>query len=200
MGNAAFLTASFAIIAKEFPNNVSTTFASLETFFGLGLIVGPMVGGMLYSVGGYFLPFVTLGLLLFLTAVITMSILPKHDEPSESGHSSCKWNWIVCASCNNWIIPRFLASLFTLLKIPEVLVCALSIMAASASIGFLGATLEPHLRGFNLTPVVTGKIFLLKSCEIQWTISLYFVRNRRCLRYQWRFLCIDRAFLGMDGW
>lgn len=43
LGNAAFLTASFAIIAKEFPDNVSVTFASLETFFGLGLIVGPMV-------------------------------------------------------------------------------------------------------------------------------------------------------------
>lgn len=50
MGNAAFLTASFAIIAREFPNNVGTTFASLETFFGLGLIVGPTVGGALYQV------------------------------------------------------------------------------------------------------------------------------------------------------
>lgn len=43
LGNAAFLTSSFAIIAKEFPNSVGTTFATLETFFGLGLIAGPMV-------------------------------------------------------------------------------------------------------------------------------------------------------------
>lgn len=28
LGNAAFLTASFAIIAKEFPNNVATMFVS----------------------------------------------------------------------------------------------------------------------------------------------------------------------------
>jgi hypothetical protein len=28
MGNAAFLTASFAIIAKEFPESVATTFVS----------------------------------------------------------------------------------------------------------------------------------------------------------------------------
>uniref|UniRef100_A0A6P7GVX3 MFS-type transporter SLC18B1-like n=1 Tax=Diabrotica virgifera virgifera TaxID=50390 RepID=A0A6P7GVX3_DIAVI len=28
LGNAAFLTASFAIIAKEFPENVATTFVS----------------------------------------------------------------------------------------------------------------------------------------------------------------------------
>lgn len=43
LGNAAFLTSSFAIIAKEFPNSVGTTFATLETFFGLGLIAGPTV-------------------------------------------------------------------------------------------------------------------------------------------------------------
>lgn len=43
MGNAAFLTASFTIIATEFPQSVGTSFATLETFFGLGLIVGPMV-------------------------------------------------------------------------------------------------------------------------------------------------------------
>lgn len=36
VGNSAFLTSSFSIIAKEFPNNVATTFAILETFFGLG--------------------------------------------------------------------------------------------------------------------------------------------------------------------
>lgn len=33
LGNAAFLTASFAIIAKEFPNNVATTFVSVEHYF-----------------------------------------------------------------------------------------------------------------------------------------------------------------------
>lgn len=32
MGNAAFLTASYSIIAKEFPNNVATTFVSICLF------------------------------------------------------------------------------------------------------------------------------------------------------------------------
>jgi MFS family permease len=50
LGNAAFLTSSFAIIAKEFPNSVGTTFATLETFFGLGLIVGPMVSALCFII------------------------------------------------------------------------------------------------------------------------------------------------------
>lgn len=80
MGNAAFLTASFAIIAKEFPDNVAITFASLETCFGLGLIVGPTVGGALYEIGGYTTPFAIMGSALFLSAVLTGFVLPDHSE------------------------------------------------------------------------------------------------------------------------
>ena len=42
IGNSGFLTASFSIIAKEFPDSVATMFACLETFFGMGLIAGPV--------------------------------------------------------------------------------------------------------------------------------------------------------------
>ena len=60
-GNSGFLTGSFSMIAKEFPENVATMFAILETFFGIGMIVGPTVGGALYEAGGFTLPFVSLG-------------------------------------------------------------------------------------------------------------------------------------------
>ncbi|KAK3923553.1 MFS-type transporter SLC18B1 [Frankliniella fusca] len=143
MGNAAFLTASFAIIAKEFPDNVATTFASLETFFGLGLIVGPTVGGALYQVGGYTTPFAVLGSALFLSAIMTAFVLPDHgqheSEPSQG------------------------ASLLQVLKIPGVLLAAASIIVTSMSIGFLSTTLEPHLRGFHLTPVVLGLMFVING-------------------------------------
>ena len=58
MGNSGFLTSAFSIIAHEFPETVATMFAVMETFFGLGLIVGPSVGGALYELNGYYLPFV----------------------------------------------------------------------------------------------------------------------------------------------
>ncbi|CAG5107905.1 Similar to Slc18b1: MFS-type transporter SLC18B1 (Mus musculus) [Cotesia congregata] len=134
-GNAAFLTASFAIIAKEFPENVATTFASLETFFGLGLIVGPTVGGALYQIGGYTLPFAILGSALIVTAIITAFILPSHNDSDQDS-------------------PKF-GGYTKVLRIPGVLVSTASIMATSMSIGFLQATLEPHLRQFDLSPLVT---------------------------------------------
>ncbi|CAG5036397.1 unnamed protein product [Parnassius apollo] len=143
MGNAAFLTASFAIIAKEFPNNVATMFASLETFFGLGLIVGPTLGGALYGIGGYYLPFAVLGATLFCTAVMSYAVLPKcHDDEDLKPTGP---------------------TMFTLLKIPGVSLAAISIMSTSMSIGFLQATLEPHLRQFKFSPVVLGLMFVING-------------------------------------
>ncbi|XP_015604899.1 MFS-type transporter SLC18B1 [Cephus cinctus] len=143
LGNAAFLTASFAIIAKEFPDNVATTFASLETFFGLGLIVGPTVGGALYQVGGYTTPFAVLGSALFLAAVMTAFVLPTHDNDEQDTQDS--------------------GGFMKVLRIPGVMVAAASIIVTSMSIGFLQATLEPHLRQFNLSPVVLGLMFIING-------------------------------------
>ncbi|XP_050309517.1 MFS-type transporter SLC18B1-like [Anthonomus grandis grandis] len=142
MGNAAFLTASFAIIAKEFPDKVATTFASLETFFGLGLIVGPTVGGALFQAGGYTLPFAVMGSALFASAILTALVLPKHEygTDKEKGPSVLK-----------------------VLKIPGVLLATASIIVTSTSISFLQATLEPHLRGFNLQPIILGLMFVING-------------------------------------
>lgn len=49
------------------------------------------------------------------------------------------------------------------LKIPGVLVCTFGICATSASIGFIGATLEPHLRQFDLNAVQVGVVFIING-------------------------------------
>ncbi|XP_077288825.1 MFS-type transporter SLC18B1-like [Arctopsyche grandis] len=143
MGNAAFLTASFAIIAKEFPDNVATMFASLETCFGLGLIIGPTVGGALYSIGGYTTPFAIMGSILFVAAIMTYFALPMQNSVDDESDAA--------------------QSLKSILKIPGVLMAVISLTITSASIGFLQATLEPHLRQFNLSPVVLGLMFIING-------------------------------------
>jgi MFS family permease len=55
------------------------------------------------------------------------------------------------------------ASLLQVLKIPGVLLAASSIIVTSMSIGFLQATLEPHLRQFDLSPVVLGLMFVING-------------------------------------
>ena len=53
-------------------------FACMETCFGLGLIVGPSVGGALYQAGGYLVPFVTMGTCLIMASCMTFCVLPAH--------------------------------------------------------------------------------------------------------------------------
>ena len=43
----------------------------------LGMIMGPTVGGALYEAGGFTLPFVTLGGVLFLAALFCWVVLPS---------------------------------------------------------------------------------------------------------------------------
>lgn len=147
LGNAAFITSAFTIIAAEFQNNVGAAFASMETFFGLGLIVGPTVGGALFELGGFTLPFVVMGVLLLIAASLVCLLLPKRDDrPVDSDNEKGRKG-----------------SMLTMLKIPSIAIFSFTIMAASISIGFLQATLEPHLRPMELTPVFMGVMFVLNG-------------------------------------
>ena len=142
IGNAAFVTTTFSIIAQAFPDAVASTFATLETFFGLGLIVGPTVGGALYELGGFTLPFVALGTTLCCGSLVVYCFLPDlgyGDRPT-SEHS-----------------------VLTLLRQPRILLAACTTASASISISFLQATLEPHIRSLNLTPIEIGLMFVLNG-------------------------------------
>lgn len=43
------------------------------------------------------------------------------------------------------------------------MVTSLSIISTSASIGFLTAVLEPHLRQFGLSPILLGLVFVING-------------------------------------
>ena len=70
-------------LAKEFPDNVATMFAILETFFGIGMIMGPTVGGALYELGGFTLPFVALGSVLVGAAIFCSFLLPSSRDENQ---------------------------------------------------------------------------------------------------------------------
>lgn len=60
-GAASFSTASYTYIIQLFPENVGLAFGLTETCVGIGMSLGPAVGGLLYGLGGYGLPFYVLG-------------------------------------------------------------------------------------------------------------------------------------------
>ena len=57
IGSAASITAGFAYVATTFPDNLSIVVGILESAVGLGLMIGPAFGGIVYEVGSLTLTF-----------------------------------------------------------------------------------------------------------------------------------------------
>ncbi|KAF6116142.1 solute carrier family 18 member B1 [Phyllostomus discolor] len=134
---AAAITASSSILTKTFPNNVATVLGSLEIFSGLGLVLGPPLGGFLYQSFGYEVPFISLGCIILLMVPLNMYILPNYEsDPSE--HSFWK-----------------------LISLPKVALISFVINSLSACFGFLDPTLSLFvLKKFNLPAGYVGLVFL----------------------------------------
>ncbi|XP_071114196.1 MFS-type transporter SLC18B1-like [Haliotis cracherodii] len=151
LGCSAFITASFAIVANSFPDHVTTVFGTLETFSGLGLMVGPPIGGALYELGGYGLPFWTLGCVSLACGVTSYFIMPSNNE----------------------VRKPYKGSVFTLLKSLEVWVTCFSIFCGSFSLGFLDPTLADHLKEFGLSTLIVGFIFLAAPAVYGFTAPIW---------------------------
>lgn len=89
------------------------------------------------------MPFVVLGSALFTCAILTLCVLPQHPTQTDLNENQ--------------------GSMLEVLKIPGVLVSTFGICATSASIGFISATLEPHLRQFDLSAVQLGVMFIING-------------------------------------
>ncbi|NXM78434.1 S18B1 protein, partial [Serilophus lunatus] len=134
---AAAITASFSILAKAFPNNIATVLGSLEIFSGLGLVLGPPLGGFLYQSFGYEVPFITLGCIVLCFVPVNICMLPKYDSvPSKE-------------------------SFWKLILIPKILVLCLTIFSISACLCFLDPTMSLFiLKKFKLPAGYVGLVFL----------------------------------------
>ncbi|XP_018571004.1 MFS-type transporter SLC18B1 [Anoplophora glabripennis] len=143
LGASAFSTASYVIVVKAFPNNIGSVIGILETFVGLGMSTGPALGGILYSLGGFGMPFFVLGIAMVVIVPLNLWMLTTVE------------NWDDVTSRGT--------SILKVIKVPAVMVTGLVVVIVSSTWSFLDPTLEPHLRQFDLSPEQIGLIFLLFS-------------------------------------
>uniref|UniRef100_A0A1B6M1Z0 Major facilitator superfamily (MFS) profile domain-containing protein n=1 Tax=Graphocephala atropunctata TaxID=36148 RepID=A0A1B6M1Z0_9HEMI len=142
LGSTAALVAAFSITAAVFPQSIGTTFATLEVFYGVGYIVGPTIGGILFAIGGYKLPFVVNGLAMLMFALLIAYILPPLYQE---------------------VRPKPQAGIMEFLCVPGVLLNSVAVVATAISMGYYSATLEPHLREFKLSSIAMGLMFVVSG-------------------------------------
>ncbi|XP_072355858.1 MFS-type transporter SLC18B1 isoform X2 [Scyliorhinus torazame] len=137
IGFSGGMTATFSILAATFPNNVATIMGLLEIFSGLGLILGPPIGGFLYQSFGYEVPFFILGSIVLLMVPLNMCILQNYD-----GIASKESFW-------------------NLIAIPKIALVCLLLCSISSCIGFLDPTVSLFVtEKFDLQPGYVGLVFL----------------------------------------
>ncbi|KAF5270508.1 hypothetical protein FQA39_LY08386 [Lamprigera yunnana] len=142
VGASAFSTASYVFVVHSFPEKIGSVLGILETFVGLGMSVGPAIGGLLYSVCGFELPFFVLGIAMITIVPLNAYLLPP---------------------VNDFVVGNAGGSIKKLLQVPAVIITSGVVVVVSCVWAFLDPTLEPHLRELNLSSEQIGLIFLLFS-------------------------------------
>ena len=160
LGAAAFSTASYTYIMYAFPDDIGTAFGLTETCVGVGMSLGPAIGSGLFSIGGYGLPFYTLGSFILLNIPLCFFIIEPIDHSLErpvKGDDIDGQDDTTSQECVK-------TSYFSLISIPQVAVISLVVVVVSQSQGFLDPTVEPHFRHqYDLGTGFVGIVFLLMS-------------------------------------
>ncbi|XP_033750487.1 MFS-type transporter SLC18B1-like isoform X2 [Pecten maximus] len=151
LGASAYITASFAILSNEFPNHVATVIGSLETFSGVGLMVGPTIGSLLYEAGGYGLPFFTMGSILIVCALISAYAMPKINDSGSDNRQS----------------------MLNLLRSPLCVITGLCIICGAYALGFFDPTYANRLKKLDLTVIQIGLMFLIGPGLYAFTAPLW---------------------------
>jgi len=146
-GNAGTITSTFTYTAVEFPNSVAKIFSLTRTMMNIAQLAGPIIGGALYEIGGFKMPFIIMGCIQTVMAFITYPFLPDYDPSLYDKGSS-----------NKSVSP------LAILCIPSIWIPFFTFIVSTVCNGFLSINLEPQvLRKFDLTPFYVGIFFGLKD-------------------------------------
>ena len=84
LGHSMCKTAALTVIGKEFPGRTGFFIGLIEACEGFGLMLGPPLGGFLYELAGFSLPFFIGGALLLICGVAAALLLPYSPPSSTS--------------------------------------------------------------------------------------------------------------------
>ncbi|XP_054157759.1 uncharacterized protein LOC128956102, partial [Oppia nitens] len=148
LGAAAFFISSYTTICMKFPKHISKLFATTEMCYGVGMIFGPAIGGLLNQLGAnsgiaFCLPFFVMGSLILMGGLLMIILFPNTTDEKSSLERT---------------------SVFSVLSNFNITLNVLISVNCFILIGFNEATLELHLETIQeLSSVTTGGIFVISG-------------------------------------
>ncbi|PFX25666.1 MFS-type transporter SLC18B1 [Stylophora pistillata] len=147
IGAAAAETAVLACTLQKFPNNSGTISAGMQLSCLCGSSLAPVFGGFLYTVGGFKLPFIIMGLVLLCSIGVLAFLLPSETE-SRTDDDESKKSIAIC----NFMRP---------LKIPAIFMMGFTTVIGCVLYSFMQPILAPHLRSLGQNAAQIGLAFFL---------------------------------------
>eukprot|EP00658_Telonema_sp_P-2_P024485 TRINITY_DN1983_c0_g2_i5.p1 TRINITY_DN1983_c0_g2~~TRINITY_DN1983_c0_g2_i5.p1 ORF type:complete len:393 (+),score=56.94 TRINITY_DN1983_c0_g2_i5:187-1365(+) len=158
IGGAAMATSSLAMLTDHFPTStISSAVGVNEACTGIGFMVGPPLGGLIYSLSTFEVPFISMaGLALLLLAAMPFLVRMMQDaHDAEIRDDNCD------VKDEPQIAPTF-SDLAHLLCTPGVAVVAILTCLGIANVGFFDPVYADHAsRVLGVSTGVIGVLFVL---------------------------------------
>jgi len=150
IGESAMNTAVYPLARKRCgKGSESSVMSMLETMIGFGTTIGPFIGGFMFEIGGFFLPFATCGSLLLVCGFLAYHVL----DPTEEAEAAVK-EQVEGGSVRG--------SFRVLLSTPlMVLACTVTIVTGMST-QWYQPSLEPYVRTqFGMSPFQASLLFII---------------------------------------
>ena len=189
VGCACIWATGAPILIPLFPGKAGKIFGLLEFCAGFGQMAGPPFGSLLFSIGGYSLPFWVAGLIEIvagLFCVVCLSLLDKKqqkiEKKSQVHQSSSKLeasSSVIHGSTRSLQTPKEEQNKVsrTALKFifhPGIILVSLPVLTIMCEVGFFQVALAPYLlQTFAIDGTSSGNIFLIHAATSAVTCALF---------------------------
>lgn len=123
-----------------------------QSFTGLGMLAGPILGSVLYTLGGFQCPFYVCGVALLLL-MFSLKFMIKQDSSLTASK----------AGDDKFEVRLKQFSIFGLLMKPKILLSAVSVALSLTGLTFKEPILQLRLRDFQLSVMLVGLVFSLDT-------------------------------------
>ena len=179
-GCACIWATGAPILLPLFPKQGGKIFGLLEFCAGFGQMIGPPVGSLLYSFGGYTVPFWVAGSIEFFAGILCIASISTLDQNSEKPKKKRKIETSVSVlhgstKClNSAAETKFSKSSLKFISRPGLILVTLPALCVLGEMGFFQVALAPHLLSeYDIDGTTSGHIFLIHAALSAITCALY---------------------------
>ncbi|XP_066918678.1 MFS-type transporter SLC18B1-like [Clytia hemisphaerica] len=179
VGAAGCETGCLSIVSISFKHRMSTAQGVMSGSSGVGLMLGPVIGGVLYKFGGFKLPLMSIGVLICSAAFLTFFVLPEEATFRVHRHDDQT------------------VSFLKVITIPGIFIMGTVSLTAGMVISFLDPTLTNYVEVLTDNSVSSALVGLIFLCiPVTYTVFTPILGYLIDKKISGRYACIIGAYLG----